>query len=69
MQTKQQMYSIASTLSTSSLDATIKQIRSLGLDHIATLTAIEFAQTIDKHYKRRNGFVPLAVIKLINGVA
>lgn len=53
-------YSIASTLSTSNLSATISKLSQLP----DAQEAIEFAKMIDKYYGKRDGHVPRKVIAL-----
>lgn len=51
--TRQQKYSIASTLATSSLKALLQRLA--GNDE-----AMAFAVLIDRYFKKRDGFVPRA---------
>lgn len=70
MLTASQKYSIASTLSTSSLETYIGKVKNLPEYKDAKLfrdfadQAIEFATKIDKLYVKKDGFVPKRVVEL-----
>jgi len=58
--TYNQKYSIASTLATMSLNQVIEKLGT-------NLEAIDFAKSIDKFYKIRNGFILSKVLKILLG--
>jgi hypothetical protein len=59
MLTKQQQYSIASTLATSST-ATVKTKLA------GNSEAISFIEKIEKYFVKKDGFIPKQVLKIIN---
>lgn len=63
--TKRQQYSIATMLATNTLDATIRRLSDSFV--LSRYQAVEFAKTIDKWYKKRDGFIPKRVNDFING--
>ena len=65
LMTRNQKYAIATSLATSSLEATIAKLDCLDTD--LRVAGIAFANSIDQHYRKRDGFIPRAVIRLING--
>ncbi len=63
---RQQKYSIASGLATGKPEPLLAKMRSSGLFSESEIREAEaFAREIDKHYKKRDGFVPDKVRKLI----
>lgn len=63
MLTQSQKYSIATLLSVNTLEATLYKIRQSHLNEV--VEGVEFAKLINKYYKKRDGFVPRPVIKMI----
>lgn len=59
MLTRQQRYSIATGLAVSNLQAIAARLQ-------GNQEALEFATTIDKHYRKRDGFIPRAVLRIVN---
>ena len=63
---QRQRYAIATMLATDVLDRVERRLREAIAGGWAEPWSIEFAREIDKHYGRRNGFVPRVVRAIVN---
>jgi hypothetical protein len=60
--TNQQKYSVAVLLSTDTLSSVISRLARLDPTVYPVAESISFARRIDRHYGRRDGFVPRRVL-------
>ena len=60
MLSRQQKYSVATVMATNSTDILLAKYRYLP-------EVVEFIKLISPYYKKKDGFIPKKVIKIVNG--
>ena len=64
--TIRQRYAVATMLATNTLPQVERRLQLAISGGYAEPWALDFAREIDRHYRRRDGFVPAAVRQIVN---